>query len=86
LQNHFGPNTIWQAAVLIGANNSGKPQIVEALALSLGRDRFDPQPTEQDFYGSKPEMLDRIEMIGIDFEPNEPSLSSGLVSPGSNCT
>jgi hypothetical protein len=55
---------------------------VEALVLSLGRDRFDPQPTEQDFYGSKPEMFDRIEMIGIDFQPNEPSPSSGLVSQG----
>jgi putative ATP-dependent endonuclease of the OLD family len=59
--------------VLIGANNSGKTTIVEALALLLGRDRLIRSLTEHDFYGSKPGISDRIEIIGTvtDFEPND---------------
>jgi putative ATP-dependent endonuclease of OLD family len=74
-RNQVGPNTICQAhrIKLIGANNSGKTTIVEALALLLGGDRLIPGLTRHDFYGSKPEMSDRVEIIGTvnDFEPND---------------
>jgi predicted ATP-dependent endonuclease of OLD family len=49
--------------VLIGANNSGKTTITEALALLLGRDRLVRSLTEHDFFGSTPQPQDRIIII-----------------------
>jgi putative ATP-dependent endonuclease of the OLD family len=61
--------------VLIGANNSGKTTITEALALLFGRDRLVRTLTEHDFSGSVPEPQDRIEIVAtiIGFTPNDPS-------------
>tara|TARA_E500000318_G_scaffold81819_2_gene77126 strand:+ start:7963 stop:9783 length:1821 start_codon:yes stop_codon:yes gene_type:complete len=60
--------------VLIGANNSGKTTVIEALALLLGRDRLVRNLTEHDFYGSSPTASDRIQITATvgGFEPNEP--------------
>jgi hypothetical protein len=54
----FAPHT-----VLIGANNSGKTTIIEALALLFGRDRMIRSLTEHDFFGSNPGPTDRIRLI-----------------------
>ena len=43
-----------QHNVFIGANNSGKTTIVEALALLFGRDRMVRSLTEHDFFGGNP--------------------------------
>jgi putative ATP-dependent endonuclease of the OLD family len=60
--------------VLIGANNSGKTTVIEALALLLGRDRLVRNLTEHDFFGSSPQPGDRITIIATltDFIPNDP--------------
>lgn len=61
--------------VLIGANNSGKTTIIEALALLFGRDRLVRSLTEHDFFGSCPSATDRIRIIATisGFDSNEPS-------------
>lgn len=60
--------------VLIGANNSGKTTITEALALLLGRDRLVRSLTEHDFFGSTPQPQDRIIIIATvtGFTPDNP--------------
>jgi putative ATP-dependent endonuclease of OLD family len=62
-------------SVLIGANNSGKTTITEALALLFGRDRLVRTLTEHDFSGSVPEPQDRIKIVATitGFMPNDPS-------------
>lgn len=50
-------------SVVIGANNSGKTTIVEALALVLGRDRLVRTLTEHDFFGSDPGANDRVKIV-----------------------
>jgi predicted ATP-dependent endonuclease of OLD family len=64
--------------VLIGANNSGKTTITEALALLFGRDRLVRTLTEHDFSGSVPEPQDRIRIVAtiIGFAPNDPDSNS----------
>ena len=59
--------------VLIGANNSGKTTIIEALALLLGRDRLVRRLTEHDFFGSNPTEASRITIIATitDFPQND---------------
>lgn len=49
--------------VLVGANNTGKTTIIEAIALLLGRDRLIRDLTEHDFFGSNPQPQDRIKLI-----------------------
>lgn len=51
--------------VFIGANNSGKTTVIEALALLFGRDRMVRSLTEHDFYGSDPGPADRIRLTAI---------------------
>lgn len=67
---HFGPHS-----VLVGANNSGKTTVIEALVLLFGRDRLIRTLTEHDFYGSNPKAADRIRITATitDFEPNDPA-------------
>ena len=61
-------------SVLVGANNSGKTTIIEALALLFGRDRLVRRLTEHDFHGSAPDETARILCIATvtDFAPNDP--------------
>jgi putative ATP-dependent endonuclease of the OLD family len=49
--------------VFIGANNTGKTTVIEALTLLLGRDKLIRELTEHDFYGSNPQPADRIKLI-----------------------
>lgn len=69
-----GEFNLQQFTALIGPNNCGKTTIIEALALTLGRDRLIRQLTEHDFYGSTPGPADRIAIIATltGFEPNDP--------------
>lgn len=66
----FSPHT-----VLIGANNSGKTTVIEALALLFGRDRMIRQLTEHDFHGSNPQPADRIRLTAtvIGFQGDDPA-------------
>lgn len=66
---NFKPHTI-----LIGANNTGKSTIIEALALVVGRDGLVKELTEHDFWGSNPQPVDRIKLIATisNFEFNTP--------------
>lgn len=61
--------------VFIGANNSGKTTVIEALALLFGRDRMVRHLTEHDFYGSNPSPADRITLIAtiVGFQGNDAS-------------
>jgi putative ATP-dependent endonuclease of the OLD family len=61
--------------VFIGANNSGKTTVIEALALLFGRDRMVRYLTEHDFYGSNPAPADRITLIAtiVGFQGNDAS-------------
>jgi predicted ATPase len=61
--------------ILIGANNSGKTTIVEALALLLGRDRLVRHLTEHDFFASNPSPATRIKIVATisGFAPNDPA-------------
>jgi hypothetical protein len=60
--------------VLIGANNTGKTTVIEALTLLLGRERMIRELTEHDFYGSDPQPADRIKLIATitDFPSEDP--------------
>lgn len=55
---HFREHT-----VLVGANNTGKSTVIEALTLLLGRDSLVRELTEHDFFGSNPQPTDRIKLI-----------------------
>lgn len=61
-------------SVLIGANNTGKTTVIEALALLLGRERMIRELTEHDFYGSDPLPTDRIRLVAtiVDFPSEDP--------------
>lgn len=62
-------------SVLVGANNSGKTTVIEALALIFGRDRLIQRLTEHDFYQSAPDEVARIVCIATvtGFLSNDPS-------------
>lgn len=64
--------------VLVGDNNTGKTTLIEALTLILGRDRLVRELTEHDFYGSCPQVADRIKLIATitDFPNDDPEQSS----------
>lgn len=49
--------------VFIGANNTGKTTVIEALALLLGRGKLIRELSEHDFYGSNPQPADRIKLV-----------------------
>ena len=68
----FGPHTVF-----VGANNSGKTTVIEALALLFGRERMVRQLTEHDFFGSNPQPGDRIRLVAtvIGFENDDPNLN-----------
>lgn len=70
---HFGKHPI-----LVGDNNTGKTTLIEALTLVLGRDRLVRELTEHDFYGSHPQVADRIKLIVTitDFPNDDPEQSS----------
>ncbi len=63
-----------QHTVLVGANNTGKSTVIEALTLLLGRDRLIRELTEHDFFGSNPQPADRIKLVATisDFEGDTP--------------
>jgi hypothetical protein len=64
-----------QHPVLIGANNTGKTTVIEALTLLFGRERMIRELTEHDFYGSDPRPEDRIKLVGTitGFASQDPS-------------
>jgi putative ATP-dependent endonuclease of the OLD family len=68
-----GDLTLTDHNVFVGANNSGKTTVIEALALLFGRDRMVRSLTEHDFYGGNPGPTDRIRLIAtiIGFEGND---------------
>jgi putative ATP-dependent endonuclease of the OLD family len=49
--------------VLVGSNGAGKSTILESLALIFGRDRLVRTLTGHDFYGSNPNVSDRIRLL-----------------------
>lgn len=49
--------------MLIGANNTGKTTVIEALTLLFGRERVIRELTEHDFFGSDPQLADRIKLV-----------------------
>lgn len=53
-----------QHSVLMGANNTGKTTVIEALTLLFGRERMIRDLTEHDFYGSDPQPHDRVKLVG----------------------
>nr|WP_198981119.1 AAA family ATPase [Herbaspirillum sp. ASV7] len=60
--------------VLVGANNTGKSTVIEALTLLFGRDKLIRELTEHDFYGSSPAPADRIKLVATiaNFDGNVP--------------
>jgi hypothetical protein len=58
-----GRITLPTHAVLLGANNSGKTTIVEALALLFGRDRMLRPVSDWDFYGGVPKPESRFHIV-----------------------
>lgn len=73
-----------QHTVLVGANNTGKSTIIEALTLLLGRDKLIRELTEHDFFGSNPQPADRIKLIATiaGFDGNDPEKSSDWFRDG----
>ena len=63
-----------QHTVLVGANNTGKSTIIEALTLLLGRDRLIRELTEHDFCGSNPQPAERLKLVATiaGFEGDDP--------------
>ncbi len=61
--------------VFVGANNSGKTTVIEALALLFGRDRMVRSLTEHDFFGADPGPTDRIRLTAtiVGFKSNDAS-------------
>ncbi|MDM0065381.1 ATP-binding protein [Variovorax sp. J31P207] len=64
--------------VIVGDNNTGKTTLIEALTLLLGRDRLVRELTEHDFFGSRPEPIDRIKLVATitDYPNDDPEHSS----------
>jgi hypothetical protein len=73
-----------QHTVLVGANNTGKSTIIEALTLLLGRDKLIRELTEHDFFGSNPLPGDRIKLVAtiVGFEGNDPDRYSDWFRDG----
>ncbi|MAF02082.1 MAG: chromosome partitioning protein [Herbaspirillum sp.] len=70
--------------VLVGANNTGKSTVIEALTLLFGRDKLIRELTEHDFYGSSPAPADRIKLVATitDFEQNVPERNTDWFREG----
>lgn len=64
--------------VIVGDNNTGKTTLIEALTLLLGRDRLVRELTEHDFFGSRPEPIDRIKLVATitDYPNDDPEHST----------
>lgn len=75
--------TLTEHNVFIGANNSGKTTVIEALALLFGRDRMVRSLTEHDFYGGNPGPTDRIRLIAtiVGFKGNDASKHNDWFGP-----
>lgn len=75
--------SLGQHTVLVGANNSGKTTIIEALALIFGRERLVRRLTEHDFHGSAPDEQTRILCIATvtGFMLNDPEHHPSWFSP-----
>lgn len=69
--------------VFIGANNSGKTTVIEALALLFGRDRMVRALTEHDFFGGNPGPTDRIKLTAtiVGFKGNDASKHTDWFGP-----
>ena len=69
--------------VFIGANNSGKTTVIEALALLFGRDRMVRSLTEHDFYGGDPGPTDRVRLTAtiVGFKSNDASKHTDWFGP-----
>lgn len=69
--------------VFIGANNSGKTTVIEALALLFGRDRMVRALTEHDFFGGDPGPTDRIRLTAtiVGFKGNDASKHTDWFGP-----
>ncbi|BEV17789.1 AAA family ATPase [Herbaspirillum sp. DW155] len=70
--------------VLVGANNTGKSTIIEALTLLFGRDKLIRELTEHDFFGSSPAPVDRIKLVATitDFDGNTPEKNTDWFREG----
>ena len=66
-------------AVLLGANNSGKTTVVEALAMLFGRERMVRPVSDWDFYGGAPKPDTRFYIIATvtDFVSDDPKMLPG---------
>lgn len=73
-----------QHTVFVGANNTGKSTVIEALTLLLGRDRLIRELTEHDFYGSNPQPADRIKLVATisGFEGDAPEMHTDWFREG----
>jgi predicted ATP-dependent endonuclease of OLD family len=71
----YGHICFKQHSMLIGANNTGKTTVIEALTLLFGRERMVRELTEHDFYRSDPQPEDRIKLVATvtGFESQDPS-------------
>jgi putative ATP-dependent endonuclease of OLD family len=67
---HFSDHT-----ALIGPNSSGKSTIIDAVALTFGREVMVRDVTEHDFFGSNPAPPDRFRIVAtlVGFEKNDPA-------------
>jgi putative ATP-dependent endonuclease of OLD family len=65
-----------QNCVILGANNSGKSTLTEALILLLGRDRWSQRISEYDFFGGDPTSSSRFNIVATitGFESSDPSV------------
>jgi hypothetical protein len=72
-----------QHNVFIGANNSGKTTVIEALALLFGRDRMVRSLTEHDFFGGDPGPTDRVKLTAtiVGFKSNDASRHTDWFGP-----
>lgn len=81
---HSGHILFRKHTVLVGANNTGKSTVIEALTLLFGRDKLIRELTEHDFYGSSPAPADRIKLVATitDFDGNIPERNTDWFREG----
>lgn len=70
-----GKFNLLEHSVLLGANNSGKSSVMDAIGYLLGRDRMIRNLGDYDFFGGTPAPHDRIHISGVitGFPTNDPS-------------
>lgn len=71
----YGKFNLLEHTVLLGANNSGKSSVMDAIGYLLGRDRMIRSLGDYDFFGGTPTPQDRIYVSGVitGFPTNDPS-------------